>query len=148
VTLTTVLQLVRGQNLNVDPKTRNSTPVTRYYIASQNDLYQVDQFVRFFAPWGLGTTVIAIWHWFATLCCIIGAWIFQPWQWVFAEISRPLKYRSSPDASPDTRRKLKEDRKSVEHLLDGVEGDDGVEMRKVGKAATVEDMERAGIVDG
>lgn len=53
----------------------------KYYIQSQNDLYQVDQFVRFILPWGIGTTIILIWHWFATLCCILGARLGAPLRW-------------------------------------------------------------------
>ncbi|RMY76489.1 hypothetical protein D0863_01911 [Hortaea werneckii] len=43
VTLTTVLHLTRS------PSSK------KYLIKSQNDLYQVDQFVRFFLPWGIGS---------------------------------------------------------------------------------------------
>jgi len=93
VTLTTVLQLERGANLNLPAPppggTRPPSSTPKFYITSQNDLYQVDQFVRFFAPWGVGTTLVAFWHWIATLFCIIGATVLQPVQWVFAEVSRP-----------------------------------------------------------
>ncbi|KAK5167814.1 uncharacterized protein LTR77_007513 [Saxophila tyrrhenica] len=93
VTLTTVLTLAHGHALNTStPPPKNPTPHSQaqYFITSQNDLYQVDQFVRFFLPWGLGTTVIAVWHWVATLVCVVGAKVLQPVQWVFAELSRPL----------------------------------------------------------
>lgn len=84
VTLTTVLQLEKGQNLNqLLPSQKSlSTPLlsgeTKYYIRSQNDLYQIDQFIRFALPWGIGTTIILIWHWIATLCCIVGAKLGAP----------------------------------------------------------------------
>jgi len=70
VTLTTKLQLVRP------PHSR------KYYIQEQNDLYQVDQFVRFFAPWGIGTTVVYFWHFFATVMCVILALSGAPFTWL------------------------------------------------------------------
>ena len=79
VTLTTVLQLERGVNLN-NPRAE-ARPLQRtekYYISSQNDLYQVDQFIRFVLPWGIGAFFVLIWHWFATLFCILGATIGYP----------------------------------------------------------------------
>ena len=63
VNLTTVLELARiGEPFK-----------EKYYIRSQNDLYQVDQFVKFFLPWGIGVHIVMLWHWFATLCCVAGA---------------------------------------------------------------------------
>lgn len=66
VTLTTVLHLTRK------PSDR------KYYIQSQEDLYQTDQFVRFFAPWGIGYSIVLFWHFWATFFCVLGAWIGQP----------------------------------------------------------------------
>ncbi|KAF2161307.1 hypothetical protein M409DRAFT_28344 [Zasmidium cellare ATCC 36951] len=66
VSLTTVLQLVR------------KSPSRRYYIQSQSDLYQTDQFVRFFAPWGIGATIVLLWHFWATFACVLGAYVGQP----------------------------------------------------------------------
>jgi len=59
VTLTTQLQLTHPPNSK------------KYYIKSQNDLYQVNQFVRFFAPWGIGDAVILLWHAWATFFCVV-----------------------------------------------------------------------------
>lgn len=50
-------------------------------IQSQNDLYQVDQFVNFFAPWGIGQAFVMLWHCWATLCCFVGAFVFMPVTW-------------------------------------------------------------------
>lgn len=66
VDLTTVLQLVHK------PGSR------KYYIQSQNDLYQVDQFFQFFAPWGIGTAIIMFWHFCATYFCVILAFLGKP----------------------------------------------------------------------
>jgi hypothetical protein len=73
VNLTTVLQLIQGS------RTRRTVPENdKYYIQSQEDLYQVDEFVKFFLPFHIGTTIVAFWHWVATMCCIIGARVFGP----------------------------------------------------------------------
>ncbi|KAK3708550.1 hypothetical protein LTR37_011445 [Vermiconidia calcicola] len=90
VNLTTVLELVKGQDLN-DPKpiSRSVNRPARYYIASQNDLYQVDQFVRFFTPLGTGVFLVGLWHWVATLVCVWGAWLLGPLQPILALIFAP-----------------------------------------------------------
>ncbi|EME47818.1 hypothetical protein DOTSEDRAFT_69674 [Dothistroma septosporum NZE10] len=65
VNLTTVLQLVRKQR--------------KYYIQSQNDLYQADQFIKF--PPGLshmGPLFILFWNFLATFFCVVGAYIGAP----------------------------------------------------------------------
>lgn len=65
VNLTTVLQLVRKQR--------------KYYIQSQNDLYQVDQFIKF--PPGLshiGPLIVLFCNFIATFFCVIGAYIGSP----------------------------------------------------------------------
>ena len=73
VNLTTVLHLIQGS------RTRRTVPNNdKYYIQSQEDLYQVDEFVKFFLPFHIGTTIVAFWHWIATLCCIVGARVFGP----------------------------------------------------------------------
>ncbi len=123
VTLTTVLQLVRGHSLNSLPYWHCFARRTgKYYIFSQNDLYQVDQFVKFFLPWGIGTLVIGVWHWFATLVCVLGAWIFQPLQPLMREISRPLDPIESPGLSPRSREKMWEDARAVDAVISKQEG--------------------------
>lgn len=51
----------------------------KYYIASQNDLYQVDQWVRFILP---GAWVLVyMWHFFASAMCVLGAAVGAPVTW-------------------------------------------------------------------
>lgn len=69
VNLVTVLKLTRLPNSS------------KYYIASQNDLYQTNELVRFVAPWGIGVTAILIWHFVATLFCVLLAWLGTPVTW-------------------------------------------------------------------
>jgi hypothetical protein len=59
-----VLQLVQ------DKKTE------KFLIQSQNDLYQVNEFVRFF--WFGGWLLLWIWQIFASLFCILGAAVGVP----------------------------------------------------------------------
>ncbi|KAH9828928.1 40S ribosomal protein S7 [Teratosphaeria destructans] len=72
VTLTTVLNLTRTN------PTTSATARSTYLITSQNDLYQVDQFVRFFAPWGIGDLTVLIWHAIATISCVLLAFVCTP----------------------------------------------------------------------
>ncbi|GAB7357839.1 hypothetical protein MBLNU230_g0010t1 [Neophaeotheca triangularis] len=69
VSLVTELQLVRPPSSH------------KYYIQAQNDLYQTDQFFKFFAPWGLGWGFVTLWHYWATLMCVIGAVVLAPLTW-------------------------------------------------------------------
>ena len=52
----------------------------KYYIASQNDLYQVDQFVKFIVP---GSWVL-VWlsQFWAMLFCTLGAVVGMPITWI------------------------------------------------------------------
>jgi len=70
VTLTTMLHLTQPPNSK------------KYYITAQNDLYQVDQFVRFFAPWGIGDAIVLAWNYQATIFCMILAFLFTPFTWL------------------------------------------------------------------
>lgn len=48
----------------------------KYYISAQNDLYQTNEFVRFFWPGGF--LVVWLWQFVATLCCVLGAFVLSP----------------------------------------------------------------------
>jgi hypothetical protein len=67
VHLTTKLHLVRGED-------------SKYYIKSQEDLYQTNEVVKFF--WPGGATIIWFWQCFATFLCIVGALILAPITWL------------------------------------------------------------------
>ena len=51
----------------------------KYYIKSQEDLYQSNEVVKFF--WPGGATIIWLWQLFATGLCIAGALILAPVTW-------------------------------------------------------------------
>lgn len=103
VTLVTVLQLVRAKADN------------RYYIAEQNDLYQVDQFVRFFWPGG----VLVVWAWqiVATLFSVLGALLLAPVTWFEEVVYNPGGGWPSPTG-------VKVGRVRIEGLVQGVEVED------------------------
>lgn len=78
-----MLRLIEGH------KTRVSVPANdKYYIRSQEDMYQTDEFVKFFLPWSIGTTVVGIWHWLATLLCVFGAELVVPLLQLFERVWR------------------------------------------------------------
>ncbi|GAB7349149.1 hypothetical protein MBLNU459_g8089t1 [Dothideomycetes sp. NU459] len=51
----------------------------KYYITSQNDLYQTDQFIKFVLPWF--SLVVPLWQFFATLVCVVMSYLFYPVTW-------------------------------------------------------------------
>lgn len=73
VSLVTVLHLV--------PQKHVSSPTT-YLIKSQNDLYQVNEFVKFGSQLGILSVVVYAWQLLATLLCVVGAGLFWPVSWV------------------------------------------------------------------
>lgn len=68
VHLTTKLHLVQSE----DDK--------KYYIKGQEDLYQLNEVVKFF--WPGGSTILWFWQLFNTLMCIAGALILAPITWL------------------------------------------------------------------
>jgi hypothetical protein len=68
VHLTTKLHLVQ------DSETQ------KYHIASQEDLYQTNELLRFVLPGG--ATLLWVWQLFATFLCIVGAVLLAPVTWV------------------------------------------------------------------
>lgn len=72
----------------------------KYYITSQNDLYQSDQFIKFVLPWFW--YVIVIWQFVATLFCVAGSYLFYPVTWLeenyqenFKRIEQPPKWNDA-----------------------------------------------------
>ena len=72
--LTTVLDLVEG------PPARNGKKQT-YLIQSQNDLYQVDEFIKFPSMLGLLRLLVLAWQFIATAFCVLGSWLFWWVSW-------------------------------------------------------------------
>jgi hypothetical protein len=51
----------------------------KYYIKSQNDLYQTDQFIKFVLPWL--AFLVPVWQLIATLFCVVASYVFAPVTW-------------------------------------------------------------------
>lgn len=81
VALTTVLTLAPStppsQNHHQKPPERQT-----YLIKSQNDLYQVNEFVKFMSVFGILSLVVMLWQFVATGCCVLGAAVGWPVSWV------------------------------------------------------------------
>jgi hypothetical protein len=100
VNLTTVLQLTRRSSskhssplnpIPVDSHTLKLPPShqqrildsSKLYVASQTDLYQTNEFVKFVLPWlNLGELAVLAWQFMSTAICIILAVLFWPVTWV------------------------------------------------------------------
>lgn len=87
VALVTVLHLAPQEN---------TSPAT-YLIKSQNDLYQVNEFVKFASPFGLLSGVVYAWQLLATLLCVVGAGVFWPVSWVEQNVVGGNEQRSLVD---------------------------------------------------
>lgn len=75
----------------------------KYYITSQNDLYQVDEFIKFFT-WPFGFLFVLAWQFFATVVCLGAALAFWPISW-------------AEEHGPEVRQEAREDVKRVEQRL-------------------------------
>lgn len=98
VSLVTVLHLT-----NEHPDTIDKTPKdgnAKYYITSQNDLYQTDQFVKFVLPWF--HMIVPLWQLLATFVCVVLSYLFYPVTWIednwqkdFARLEQPPKWNDA-----------------------------------------------------
>lgn len=54
----------------------------RYWIQSQNDLYQTTEWIKFLLPWGTGVFLLIIWQFFSTFLCVAGAKGYELVTWM------------------------------------------------------------------
>lgn len=94
VTITTLLQLV--EEPYPTPHHPNKRP--RYYIQSQNDLYQVNEWIKFTSLFGILSLVVMTWQLVATGLCVLGALLFWPVSWVEQNVVGGNDERSIKDA--------------------------------------------------
>jgi len=87
--LTTVLQLVRVPPR--EPAVPPSATRPKFYIQSQNDLYQVNQFVKFLSPLGVVSLMLLVGQLLATVACVVGAMVGWPVSWVEENVLRTGK---------------------------------------------------------
>jgi hypothetical protein len=64
----------------------------RYYVASQEDLYQTTEFLKFawFGIWYIGLA----WQLFATAMCLVGAFALSPITWVEEKWSKRIRKKA------------------------------------------------------
>ncbi|MCJ1323311.1 hypothetical protein MMC15_008667 [Xylographa vitiligo] len=87
VQLVTVLQLVAAAAAATappaeGPSAQRQRKPTTYLIAAQNDLYQVDEFVKFFSLFRVVWLLVLVWQFVATGLCVLGAGLLAPVSWV------------------------------------------------------------------
>lgn len=71
---------------------------TKYYVQSQQDLYQTSEFVKFVVPWfGIGTISVIVWQFVATFFCVVGAVVGWPVSWLEENVWGGNKDRSITD---------------------------------------------------
>jgi hypothetical protein len=70
-------------HLTTKLKLHHSQQDGKYYITSQEDLYQSNDIASFLFPWfGAGAAMVWFWQVFATGLCILGALAFAPITWL------------------------------------------------------------------
>ena len=88
VSLVTVLHLVKQKH--------HSPP--RYVIRAQNDLYQVNEFVKFVSQFGILSVMVFGLQMIATGLCVLGGMVFWPISWVEQNVVGGNRERSLVDA--------------------------------------------------
>lgn len=112
--LVTVLQLVRldptppppppssssrtSQAPTAEDQKSESNPKPKFYIQSQNDLYQANQLVKLLSPLGLASAVLLVVQGLATLGCVLGAVVGWPVSWVEENVLGKRQERSVREA--------------------------------------------------
>ena len=98
VHLTTVLHLTPATSWS--PTSHSESQHTTYLIQSQNDLYQVNEFFKFFSLLRVLWIGVLVWQFLSTLACVLGQWIFWPIsQWEEGRVGRNLETRSEVEAN-------------------------------------------------
>ena len=96
--LITVLQLKPVTSYS--PTAFSEIEYTRYRIRSQNDLYQLNEFFKFFSLLRVLWLGLWVWQIMATVACVIGQWVFWPVsRWEEERVGRNLETRSEIAAS-------------------------------------------------
>lgn len=54
----------------------------RYWIQSQNDLYQTTEWIKFLIPWGIGVFLLIVWQFFSTFLCVAGTKSYELVTWI------------------------------------------------------------------
>lgn len=55
---------------------------TKYLIAKQEDLYQVNEWIKFLVPFGIGNALVGAYMLFVTVICAVGSFVMWPVIWI------------------------------------------------------------------
>ena len=94
VSLVTVLRLVPRKHHTSSSTTRTKPT---YLIASQNDLYQVNEFIKFVSQFGILSVLLYAWQVLATGFCVLGSGLFWWVSWVEQNVVGGNEERSLVD---------------------------------------------------
>ncbi|GFF30678.1 hypothetical protein IFM51744_01205 [Aspergillus udagawae] len=109
VKLTTVINLTTDSGVQ-KPSMVNGGH-TLYYIAKQEDLYQVSEFIKFVVP-HVGHLFVLAFQSFATLFCILGVAVFYPILWLEERRVIPYKMLRKGNLVYNIERKIPEIKKA------------------------------------
>ncbi|KAI1342326.1 hypothetical protein F5Y15DRAFT_412836 [Xylariaceae sp. FL0016] len=70
------------------------SPKKRFYIKGQEDHYQIEDFVKFVAPFG-ASVLWVLWQLFATLVCVVGTFVGAPLMRVRGQVLGQRKFLKS-----------------------------------------------------
>lgn len=95
---------------------------TKYWISSQEDLYQTAEFVKFILPFGIGVFVVFVWHVLATAGCVLGSLVLSPVTWAEEKFSlkKEVHENSGHNVSEVTANVVGHLSHEAEGLLNGV----------------------------
>ncbi|KIW16260.1 hypothetical protein PV08_06311 [Exophiala spinifera] len=54
----------------------------KYFIQSQDDLYQTSEWIKFILPWGVGVLLMVLWQFWATFLCVVGTKVVDTILWL------------------------------------------------------------------
>ncbi|KIX05996.1 uncharacterized protein Z518_03970 [Rhinocladiella mackenziei CBS 650.93] len=69
------------------PVSKDTGDEEKYYIQSQNDLYQTSEFIKFVVPWGIGVLFVVLWQFFVTILCVLGTKSYDILMWLPHKLS-------------------------------------------------------------
>jgi len=71
-----------GQPSGLAKEAGENSQDEKYYIQSQNDLYQTTEFIKFVVPWGLGVLFVVVGQFWSTFVCVAGALVVDFIMWL------------------------------------------------------------------
>lgn len=120
VTLTSVIHLTTtpgtgiagtGTGAETHPHEQAENDKKLYYIAKQEDLYPVSEWIKFLIPHG-GYALVYMIHAFASLFCVIGTYLLYPFMWLEDQGYIPDRILQGGNIATDVGEKIPELKRS------------------------------------